>query len=83
MGAQSLVGADEMRNLQSYLGPLDRLVGTGVHLVPLDYALIAAPFGPARNTPGWGHADTPASAIPASELAAAPPAQLRKRSLPG
>jgi hypothetical protein len=37
MGAQSLVGAEEMRRLQSYLGPLDRLVGTGVHLVTLDY----------------------------------------------
>jgi hypothetical protein len=32
MGAQSLVGAEEMRRLQSYLGPLDRLVGTGDHL---------------------------------------------------
>ncbi len=36
MGAQSLVGAEEMRHLRSYLGPLDRLVGTGIHLVTLD-----------------------------------------------
>ncbi len=30
MGAQSLVRAEEMRRLQCYLGPLDRLAGTGV-----------------------------------------------------
>ncbi len=37
MGAQSLVVADEMRHLQSYLGPLDHLIGAVVHLVTVDY----------------------------------------------
>jgi hypothetical protein len=39
MGAQSLVviSADEMRHLQSYLGPLDHLIVAVVHLVTVDY----------------------------------------------
>jgi hypothetical protein len=42
MGAQSLVGAEEMRHLQSYLGPLDRLVV----LTCRDYR----DWGPTSNT---------------------------------
>jgi hypothetical protein len=37
MGAQSLVVADEMRHLQSYLGPWDYLIGAVVHLVTVVY----------------------------------------------
>ncbi len=37
LGAQSLVVADEMRHLRSYLGPLDHLIGAVVHLVTVDY----------------------------------------------
>jgi hypothetical protein len=56
VGAQSLVVADEMRHLQSYLGPLDHLIGAVVHLVTVDYEKnsfpSAPPITPRLGTPG-------------------------------